>query len=1173
MANSITDTILKVIVDATGVKAGADVGVQQLSRLVSAASKAQKDIARDLGKINSTTGNAGFQQSTGSFVGPLEQFLKRTNASAGFDAAVARKTFNRDALDQQAREVAARYREAATTVAAYSSAVKRAANAYNNAAAIQEASNLSAKAVQNAIAGEAEALKNVRRSVIPQTAAGRDVLGLSLRPRDFGADADGLASIGARDAGRKLKAIGVGPSALGADGVLDVQSKLKKLGEDASATLTAEIAERRTLIDNLKSLGVKEDLYGKTLDDLRSALRSRIGDQFDDIGRRQAAFDADLKFKAEAPRRRELLGTLAKFDLPFEEARKFADPDLALDKLEAEVGKRLKRTNDQIEELEKKVAADRDRLRGLTLPGFRDIAQQRAREATQSRLRLQQSAGSTATPSSGEGTGIAGALAAGTSTAVSGIATAATFALRKTGGFVAQEFVNFVSRVSADLSSRLIATATEGFFTLSSKAIEAAAKYEDAIASFGVLAGSPRRGTELVDQLQQLAIATPFKLSEVLDESKILLSYGVSVDDLTKRLSQLGDVASGTGVDLSRLSLAFGQVLSKGKLQGQEIRQFTEAGVGIRDFVDAYRELTGKRISTSEFFALSEAGQVSAAVVEKAFDRMTEAGGRFAGFMDVRAKTIAGRFNSLSESATLLAQKVGKSLFDRLGIGDGIESITKRLNAIDFAKIDQTIGDVSKPIKDFARQFFEGSFAVLKAGFNRVFGEVTVSSFSDVLKYLNKSFVPGLLTFFKGVAEKFLQLGSFLAETFGRIADAAVKLSEVVSRVYDLLPDADITSKDNLLKLGEQVINPAGIFTGGPIGSFIRKNFGVELFGESPAGPAKVENAATKVGDALSDLVKNIKTFDPGTVFTAVADQAQKEADRRAEEAAKAEAVKVSANDKEIARQANFALSGIVADKNPFQSPVFKPAALKPLTTNERLALRRDLPIDQAQAVIDSYSRKPVSVSDKNVKGFRELLGGDFGDVRRISKAVNFAAGIFENIAQTKLPKNMEELAEKLVKSASTLPDFEQSIKNVRGLTGKVEDAAEDFRRDLKAIDFLNSPAIKDSKEGLTDEQARLARGRRGLALLEQFKPAERTPAPLVRQGTQEAESALTKAVYENFNTNKTAEQILADIRTSEEHSIKQRDTEIEKLQAIGDALGAGNKDLFQRGAGVGFPP
>lgn len=43
----------------------------------------------------------------------------------------------------------------------------------------------------------------------------------------------------------------------------------------------------------------------------------------------------------------------------------------------------------------------------------------------------------------------------------------------------------------------------------------------------------------------------------------------------------MGDVAAGLSVPMDRLALAYGQVLAKGRLQGGELRQFTEAGVPI----------------------------------------------------------------------------------------------------------------------------------------------------------------------------------------------------------------------------------------------------------------------------------------------------------------------------------------------------------------------------------------------------------------------------------------------------------------------------------------------------------------------------------------------------------------------------------------------------------------
>ncbi|QEL18596.1 tape measure protein [Limnoglobus roseus] len=272
-------------------------------------------------------------------------------------------------------------------------------------------------------------------------------------------------------------------------------------------------------------------------------------------------------------------------------------------------------------------------------------------------------------------------------------------AQRGAGGLVSPLFSTTVgtflgtglSRIAgtvAGAAGQLVSTGLHTFESAALKAVQEGIKREDAEVSFGALLGSSKRGKALVGDVTDLALKTPFSSSELLDQSKLLLSYGVAAGDLTKTLGRLGDVASGAGVDLGRLSLAYGQVIAKGRLQGGEIRQFTEAGVGVRDFANAYNDQTGKRVGVNTFLGLSEQGQVSAAVVEKAFEKMTSAGGRFFGLMDDKSRTFGGRLQALRESADVFAGKVGKSFIDNTGVGNFLDRVTGKIQKFDAGGVD-----------------------------------------------------------------------------------------------------------------------------------------------------------------------------------------------------------------------------------------------------------------------------------------------------------------------------------------------------------------------------------------------------------------------------------------------------------------------------------------------------
>lgn len=87
------------------------------------------------------------------------------------------------------------------------------------------------------------------------------------------------------------------------------------------------------------------------------------------------------------------------------------------------------------------------------------------------------------------------------------------------------------------------------------------------------------KADKLFGQTLELAIESPFTAQELLSYTKQLSAYRIETDKLFDTTKRLADVSAGLGVDMSRLILAYGQVRAASVLRGQEVRQFTEAGI------------------------------------------------------------------------------------------------------------------------------------------------------------------------------------------------------------------------------------------------------------------------------------------------------------------------------------------------------------------------------------------------------------------------------------------------------------------------------------------------------------------------------------------------------------------------------------------------------------------
>lgn len=91
--------------------------------------------------------------------------------------------------------------------------------------------------------------------------------------------------------------------------------------------------------------------------------------------------------------------------------------------------------------------------------------------------------------------------------------------------------------------------------------------------------GDAKLADSLFERTKDLSIKSPFTFSELTRYIKQMSAYGVEYEELYDTTKRLADISAGVGVDMSRLILAYGQVRSAEVLRGQELRQFTEAGI------------------------------------------------------------------------------------------------------------------------------------------------------------------------------------------------------------------------------------------------------------------------------------------------------------------------------------------------------------------------------------------------------------------------------------------------------------------------------------------------------------------------------------------------------------------------------------------------------------------
>lgn len=164
---------------------------------------------------------------------------------------------------------------------------------------------------------------------------------------------------------------------------------------------------------------------------------------------------------------------------------------------------------------------------------------------------------------------------------------------------------------------------------------------ENSAIAFEVFLGSGEKATKMLADISKMAAKTPFEKMDLQNAAQQLLT-SVDEEKVLDYMKQLGDIAVGDRQKFQSLALVFGQVTSSGKLNGQDLMQFINAGFNP---LKELQEMTGK--TYAELQDAMSKGQISADMVAAAMKRATSEGGKFYQMMDKMSASTGGRISTV----------------------------------------------------------------------------------------------------------------------------------------------------------------------------------------------------------------------------------------------------------------------------------------------------------------------------------------------------------------------------------------------------------------------------------------------------------------------------------------------------------------------------------------------
>lgn len=295
-----------------------------------------------------------------------------------------------------------------------------------------------------------------------------------------------------------------------------------------------------------------------------------------------------------------------------------------------------------------------------------------------------------------------------------------------------------------------------------------------------------------------LAVKSPFQVKELVTYTKQLAAYKIEADKLYDTTKMLADVSAGLGVDMGRLILAYGQVKAANYLRASEVRQFTEAGVGLlQELATMYTELEGRMVSVGEVQARITKRMVAFGDVEEVFKRITSAGGIFYNMQEIQAETLAGMISNLKDNFDVMFNEIGKA-------NDGVlKGFINILNTIvaqwrDFAIALNTAGAV------FVTYSIKAAIAAAanrKIGVSAAEAMIAQGGLTKAIGYTTNALIKSF-NFVK--ANPWILVATAIAGTIFYLKDLTKRLDETRA-TYDVLNNQIDTQKSNLESLTNKI--------------------------------------------------------------------------------------------------------------------------------------------------------------------------------------------------------------------------------------------------------------------------------------------------------------------------------------------------------------------------------
>lgn len=407
-------------------------------------------------------------------------------------------------------------------------------------------------------------------------------------------------------------------------------------------------------------------------------------------------------------------------------------------------------------------------------------------------------------------------------------------------------------------------------------------EFELQLTSLKAILQSSRQAVEMYSKLQSLAVQSPFQFQQLMTYSKMLSAYQIPTKDLYSTTKRLADLSAGLGVDMNRIILAYGQVRAAAVLRGQELRQFTEAGIPMVDaLAKKFSELENRVVLTGEVFEKISKREVPFKMVKEVIEDLTSETGIFYNMQEKQAETLHGKVSNLRDSWEIMLNKIGEA--NEGVLKGGVNGLTWMMNNYEalgrilldvaaaygsmklaamtrhaiFGKETQSV--LQRALAEKRLQAAEMKGMAMMSGMNSYLWDGIRASAKLTQEDYRRLIVEEKLS--KGQVGRLFVMGKITAATASYVeknAEARVRLEQELSTM---------SRADKLYhRLGVRIAGLANIFS--RLGAFLASNVWflaiaaiTEVISEIANMGKETENAFNKVKESAKETIADLDAF------------------------------------------------------------------------------------------------------------------------------------------------------------------------------------------------------------------------------------------------------------------------------------------------------------------------